>query len=99
MFEISFKDSHFLQVYGGNFSIGLLLLIGLLKAFNNHSYYVAWLYLLASGLKFGLFFLLLWPLYYQDGEVTYLEKITFIIPYTTALFLETKTLIAKLNKI
>jgi len=99
LFEISFQESYFLAVYLGNFFVTLALLFGLVKAFNKYSHYVAWLYLLASGLKFGLFFLLLWPLYRQDGEISNLEKITFIIPYSAALFLETRTLITKLNKI
>ena len=98
-FNQSLDSNYFFEVYLGNFFFTLILLIGLLQAFNGFSHYVAWLYIIASGLKFGLFFLLLWPLYREDGDVNKLEKITFFIPYITGLFLETKFLISKLNKI
>lgn len=97
--EYGFTEAFFVEVYLGNFAISLLFLWGLLAAFSRYSHYVAWLYMLASGLKFALFFLLLWPLFKQDGAVSVLEKTSFLIPYFTGLFLETGILISKLNKI
>lgn len=94
-----FTETFFVEVYLGNFAFSLLFLWGLLAAFNRYSQYVAWLYMLASGIKFALFLFLLWPLFKQDGEVSILEKTSFLIPYFTGLFLETGIVISKLNKI
>ncbi|MGB1971398.1 MAG: hypothetical protein ACPHSE_02785 [Flavobacteriaceae bacterium] len=96
---LSTEATLFFPIYLGNFFLTFFFLWALLKALKHFSHYVAWLYMLASALKFGLFFLLLWPLFQADGEVTLLEKTTFLIPYCAGLFLETGILISKLNKI
>ena len=98
-FNISLQQALFFEIHGSIFVITALLLFGLLRAFNGYSHYVAWLYLLGSAVKFGLFILLLWPLFKADCEVTILEKSSFLIPYCSSLFLETRILISKLNKI
>jgi hypothetical protein len=97
--DLSFQKTSFVESYAGNLLLTLLLLMGLLKAFEHYSHYVAWLYLVGSALKFGGFFLILWPIFHQDGSFSFLEKLTFLIPYLTGLFLETGILISKLNKI
>ena len=98
-FSVSFQDTFFFPAYVGNYAIGSLLLWGLLRALRNNSHLVGWLYLLASSVKFGLFFLLFWPLLKADGEISLLEKTTFLIPYFVALILETYFLVQKLNKL
>lgn len=95
----SFTEAYFVEVYLGNFALSILFLWGLLAAFNRYSHNVAWLYMLLSAVKFALFFFLLWPVFKQDGQVTILEKTSFLTPYFTGLFLETRILISKLNKI
>lgn len=99
LLEISTTEALFFQIHGSVFFITLLLLIVLVRAFNGYSHNVAWLYLLGSALKFGLFILFLWPLFKADGEVSILEKTSFLIPYCCSLILETRILISKLNKI
>ena len=73
--------------------------VGLLKAFDRLSHSIAWIYLLASSVKFILFIFWLWPLFKADGIVSSLERFSFFIPYLTGLVLETGILIFKLNKI
>ncbi len=97
--EIALEEALYVEVYSCIFLITFLLLWGLLRAFIKLSDYVAWLYLLGSGLKFGLFMLLLWPVFKADGTVSILEKTSFLIPYCSSLILETWLLISKLNKI
>lgn len=99
LLEVPLENVHFVEVYLAIFGFNFLFLWALLRAFNQLSHYVAWLYLLASGVKFGLFFLFLWPAFKADGIVTVLEKTTFLIPYCSSLVLETRILIYKLNKI
>lgn len=93
------EQALFFEIHLSVFLVTFLLLLGLLKAFRRHSHTVAWLYLLGSGLKFGAFMLFLWPLFHADGEVSILEKTSFLIPYCCSLFLETRILISRLNKI
>lgn len=93
------QQALFFEIHFSVFLVTFLLLFGLLKAFHHHSHIVAWLYLLGSGLKFGGFMLFLWPLFHADGEVSILEKTSFLIPYCCSLLLETGILISKLNKI
>lgn len=97
--EVSLQQVFFWEIYLGNYGLTLLLLYGLLAAFKRFSHYVAWLYMLGSAIKFLLFFFFLWPILQIDGEVSLMEKSTFLIPYLTALVLETQILISKLNKI
>ena len=97
--EISLSQALFFEVYISVFLITLLLLFGLLRAFIRMSNYVAWLYLVGSVVKFGLFMLSLWPVFKADGELSSLEKTTFLIPYCCSLILETRILIVRLNKI
>ena len=89
----------FWECYLGNFFFARILLWGLNKAFDHLSHTVAWIYLFASGLKFGLFFLLLHPLFKADGILTVAERFSFFVPYFTALILETALLINRLNKL
>lgn len=97
--DIATSSSFFWECYLGNFLCTLLLLWGLLKAFDRLSHSIAWIYLLASSVKFILFIFWLWPLFKADGIVSSLERFSFFIPYLTGLVLETGILIFKLNKI
>ena len=97
--DIATSSSFFWECYLGNFLCTLLLLWGLLKAFDRISHSIAWIYLLASSVKFILFIFWLWPLFKADGIVSSLERFSFFIPYLTGLVLETGILIFKLNKI
>ena len=89
----------FLGMLFRQFFVHSLLLWGLLKAFDRLSHSIAWIYLLASSVKFILFIFWLWPLFKADGIVSSLERFSFFIPYLTGLVLETGILIFKLNKI
>ena len=50
-----------------------------------------------SGLKFLLFFLLFYPSYKADGNMSTLEFISFFIPYAICLILEVSYLSKELN--
>jgi hypothetical protein len=51
-----------------------------------------------SMIKFTLFFIFLYPLFMQDDLVSRLEFLSFFIPYSVALSVETQQLIKELNK-
>jgi len=52
-----------------------------------------------SLLKFLLFFLLFYPTYHADDEISKAEFGTFFIPYALCLIIETRFLIKELNKL
>jgi hypothetical protein len=58
---------------------------------------LGFIYLLFSGLKFFLFFALVYPLFTADNVIQRQEFITFFIPYVSCLFIEIRQLIKLLN--
>ena len=46
-------------------------------------------FMAASALKFLMFFLLFYPVYYADGTVSRTEFFSFFVPYAICLILET----------
>ena len=58
---------------------------------------MGWFFLLFSGLKFLLFFALIYPLFKADGVLERQEFITFFVPYVSCLFIEISQLIKFLN--
>ena len=56
-------------------------------------------YVIGSMLKFGLFFLLFYPLYKADGNVETIEFTAFFIPYVVCLFVEIFYVVKLLNSI
>ena len=55
------------------------------------------IYLLFIGLKFLLFFVLIYPLFKADGVLERQEFVTFYVPYVSCLFIEIRQLIKLLN--
>lgn len=50
---------------------------------------IGFLFMAGSFLKFIFFFLLFYPTYKSDGDMSRLEFASFFVPYLTCLFLET----------
>ncbi|MEM8999159.1 MAG: DUF6168 family protein [Bacteroidota bacterium] len=50
---------------------------------------IGFLFMGGSLLKFVFFFLMFYPVYKGDGDMSRLEFAAFFVPYATALFLET----------
>ncbi|MEC8133625.1 MAG: DUF6168 family protein [Bacteroidota bacterium] len=70
-------------------------LTSLKKKYNNQ---IGFLFLASSIVKFLVFFLVFYGPYKADGEIVLLEYISFFIPYTICLVLETFFLSKHLNK-
>lgn len=74
----------------------VLILFLLRKKFQSQ---LGFLFLVGSGLKFLLFFLLFYPEYRADGLMSRGEFLTFFVPYGLSLILETFVLSKILNKL
>ncbi len=72
-----------------------VLLYGFRERYRNQ---IGFLFMAGSLVKFVVFFLLFYPTYKQDGELSTLEFAAFFVPYAIALFWETY-FVSKLLKI
>ncbi|MRI01049.1 hypothetical protein GH721_10960 [Kriegella sp. EG-1] len=72
-----------------NASLALFIYIFLYQLRFKLKDYIGFLFMAGSFLKFIFFFLLFYPSYKMDGEMSRLEFAAFFIPYVICLFLET----------
>ncbi len=88
-----------IAVYIGNFllTVAIFSYIYINKEKKTDS--LGFLFLGGSMVKFILFFIFLNPFYMQDGLVSRLEFLSFFVPYSVALSVETQQLIKELNKV
>ena len=86
-----------LQSYLLNILLGLGLIAVAQRLLLRQSSYVGWVFIGLSGLKFILFFALIWPQIRQDGITTSGEFASFFIPYLSCLFMELRFLSKRLN--
>ena len=59
---------------------------------------IGFVFLMGSGLKFLLFFLLLYPAFNADGELSSMEFASFFIPYTLTTVVENVVLVRQLSR-
>jgi len=80
-----------------SFSAALIhvVMIGLKK---RHVEKLGFVFLSGSGLKFLLFFLLIYPVFNADGDLSSLEFASFFIPYSLMTVMETAVLVRQLNR-
>ena len=70
-------------------------LIALKEKYNNQ---IGFLFLASSFIKFFVFFLVFYGPYKADDQITFSEFVSFFIPYTICLVLETYYLSKQLNQ-
>lgn len=81
-----------------NTLIGGVFLLILLFVSKNQTPILGWVFLSTSGLKFLLFFVLIYPVFQNQVPESKLDFLTFFVPYTAALTLEIYQLIKILNQ-
>jgi len=59
---------------------------------------IGFLFLAGSFVKFAVFFLVFYPIYKADNDISKLEFAAFFVPYVICLVLETYSLVKWLNK-
>ena len=86
-----------------SYIVNLLLVVGVFGLLyilrNKYKSQLGFLFLAGSVLKFAVFFIVFYPIYKQDGDISKLEFASFFTPYATGLILETLSLGKWLNKI
>ena len=86
-----------LKSYAVNVGLGLVLIAEANRLLERQSTYVGWVFVALSGLKFILFFLLIWPEIKQDGVTSSAEFASFFAPYLGCLLFELRFLSKRLN--
>ena len=66
---------------------------------NRHVEKLGFVFLSGSGLKFLLFFLLIYPVFNADGHLSSMEFASFFIPYGLITIMETAALVRQLNRV
>ena len=85
--------------YVGNFVLTVVIFAYIYKNRIKKTERLGFFFLGGSMIKFMLFFIFLNPFFMQDGLVSRLEFLSFFIPYSVALTVETQQLIKELNKL
>ncbi|MBT4881012.1 MAG: hypothetical protein HON40_00505 [Flavobacteriales bacterium] len=84
--------------YIGNFLLTIVIFTFIYNNREKKTERLGFFFLGGSMIKFTLFFIFLYPLFMQDDLVSRLEFLSFFIPYSVALSVETQQLIKELNK-
>lgn len=59
---------------------------------------IGFMFLAGSLIKFAVFFIVFYPVFKSDGDISSLEFASFFIPYILCLIIETFSLVKWLNK-
>ena len=86
--NIPIIDNYLVLSYFLNFVFAGLIITFFLKGIKSKSIYTGIFFMIFSGFKFLAFLIFLSPAFKEDGLIERTEKITFIVPYLTGLFLE-----------
>jgi F0F1-type ATP synthase assembly protein I len=98
--ELTPKELHGIlaRCYVFNTVLAVLIYAVILRLKDRHSEKIGFVFLLGSGLKFLLFFLLLYPAFNADGELSSMEFASFFIPYTLTTVVENVVLVRQLSR-
>lgn len=99
IFELPMFNDMIIESYIINVVLAILIFGFLYKFRARFANQIGFLFLGGSLLKFVIFFLVFYPHYTQDGDISKLEFSAFFAPYALCLILETYSLVKWLNKI
>ena len=82
-----------LLAYAVNLAIAIFVFWMIFKLKDTYREQLGFIFMLGSLLKFVAFFVLFYPLFKADGDVSKIEIATFFVPYLSCLLLEFPDLI------
>ena len=97
--EFPLFENRILTAYLVNFILAFAIYAGMNKLKDTQPNNLGFIFMMGSMIKFGVFFILFYPTYKSDGDMSSLEFSSFFIPYATSLVLETITLSKLLNSL
>jgi len=81
--------------YFANILLAIIIFAVLFYLQKNHEHILGFVFMGGSFLKFAVFFIFFSPVFKQDGDLSTLEALSFMIPYIACLIYET-TYVAKM---
>ena len=97
-FELPLWDNKILLAYSVNYILAISIYGTLYLLQEKMTSQLGFLYMGGSLLKFLFFFVLFYPSYKLDGDMSNAEFAAFFIPYSISLILETSGIIKFLKK-
>lgn len=91
-------ENKIIEAYIVNFLLAVTIYIGLFLLEKKYKEQLGFLYMGGSFLKFIVFFILFYPSYKSDGQLTSYEFMAFFLPYVISLIFETLGVIKFLKK-
>ncbi len=88
-----------LTSYALNYSLGLTLILLVIKILDTKSIFIGWSFIVLSSLKFLFFFLFIWPEINLDHYVSKGEALSFFVPYLACILMELGFLSKRLNRL
>lgn len=96
--NITFTISDLFMPYSANFFLASIITIGLYLLRVKQAANLGFIFMGSSFFKFLVFFLVFYPIYTIDGELSPVEFGWFFIPYAVSLTFETNFLVRILNE-
>jgi hypothetical protein len=87
------------RCYVFNILLAALIHVAMIGLKKRHVEKLGFVFLSGSGLKFLLFFLLIYPVFNADGHLSSMEFASFFIPYSLITIMETAALVRQLNRV
>ena len=87
-----------LKSYIANNVLAAVIFAFLFRWRKRHIEKLGFLFMAGTGLKFLTFFIVLYPAFYSDGELTKDEFVLFFVPYVLSTLVETVFLARILNR-
>ena len=97
LIELPIFDNRIITSYIINYLLAVLLFVIIQSNINKQSNNTAFIFMLGSGIKFVVFFIVLYPYYQENGIMEKPEFAAFFVPYATCLILEVLFLSKQLN--
>ncbi len=91
-----FSDQIILS-YGVNYAMAAILFLVIQRTLGTKASYAGFIFMLGSGIKFLLFFLIFYPKYQADEVMATSEFTAFFVPYGSCLTMEVYYLAKQLN--
>jgi O-antigen ligase len=98
-FSLPLFDNNVILSYSINYVLIIAVFGFLYLMRNKYKSQLGFLFLAGSLLKFAVFFIVFYPIFKEDGQMSKLEFASFFAPYGMGLFLETLSLSKWLNKL
>jgi len=99
MLQLPLFDNKIVLSYVVNLVLVIVIFGALYLLKDKYKDQLGFFFIAGSTLKFGVFFIVFYPFFKEDGLITKLEFASFFAPYGLGLILETFSLTKWLNKL